>query len=131
VTTSRTRAALILVAIAIGCLVAGAGIDHWAMRNTRRRGAMPGSSSPEEAVKRRAEMLDVMTKELDLSPTQRGGIDSVMQRTDSSLRAVRSEVQPRIRQILDQSRSEITARLDSAQRVKFAQRRPPLLRRAP
>jgi hypothetical protein len=130
--TNRTRAALIIVAIAIGCLVAGAGIDRWAMRNARRpRGGMPGSVTPEEATKRRTEMLDDMTKDLDLTPRQRVGIDSVMQRTDATLRAVRSEVQPRIRQILDQSRAEITARLDSTQRVKFLQRKPPLRRRGP
>jgi hypothetical protein len=76
-------------------------------------------------------MLDDMTKDLDLTPRQRVGIDSVMQRTDATLRAVRSEVQPRIRQILDQSRAEITARLDSTQRVKFLQRKPPLRRRGP
>jgi hypothetical protein len=131
VTTSRTRAALIIVAIAIGCLVAGAGIDHWATRNARRPRGMPGGATPEEATKRRTEMLDDMTKDLDLTPRQRVGIDSVMQRTDSALRVVRSEMQPRIRQILDQSRAEITARLDSTQRVKFLQRKPPLRRRAP
>jgi hypothetical protein len=132
VNTSRVRAALIIAAIAIGCLVAGAGIDHWAMRNARRgRGGPPGSSTPEEASKRRAEILDAMTKDLDLSPVQRVGIDSVMQRTDSALRAVRREAQPRVRQILDASRAEIAARLDSAQRVRFAKQPPPKRRRGP
>jgi hypothetical protein len=132
VNTNRARAVLVIAAIAIGCLLAGAGIDHWAMRNTRRgRGGPPGSATPEEAAKRRAEILDRMTKDLDLTPTQRTGIDSVLQRTDSALRVVRSEMQPRLRQIFDASRSEISARLDSTQRVKLARRDPAKRRRAP
>ena len=47
-----------------------------------------------------------------------------MQRTDSALRVVRGEMQPRLTQIFESSRVEISARLDSAQRVKFAQRQP-------
>lgn len=127
--TTRGRAALVIAAIVVGCLLAGAGIDHWAMRNVRRN-RPPGSGTPEEAAKRRADALDRMTKDLDLSPTQRAGIDSVMQRTDSALHVVRSEMQPRLRQIFDASRAEITARLDSAQRVKFAERQPPKRRRS-
>jgi hypothetical protein len=48
-----------------------------------------------------------------------------MQRTDSTLRVVRREMEPRLRQIFDSSRAQISARLDSAQRVKFAAQRPP------
>jgi hypothetical protein len=70
-----------------------------------------------------------MTKDLGLNAVQRAGIDSVMQRTDSSLRVVRREMQPRIQKIFDDSRAEIAARLDSAQRVKFAQQKPPKRRR--
>ena len=128
--TSRARAALVIGAIVVGCLVAGAGIDHWFTRNTRPRRPPPGAATPEEAAKHRAEVLDRMTKDLGLSPNQRAGIDSVMQRTDSALRVVRSEMQPRLRQIFDASRAEISARLDSAQRVKFA-KQPPKRRRAP
>jgi hypothetical protein len=45
-----------------------------------------------------------------------------MQRTDSALRVVRGEMQPRLRQIFDSSRAEISARLDSVQRVEYAKR---------
>jgi hypothetical protein len=132
VNANRLRAALVIAAIVIGSALAGAGIDHWAMRNARRsRGGPPGSSTPQEAAKRRAEILDRMTKDLELSAGQRAGIDSVMQRTDSALRVVRSEMQPRLRQIFDSSRAEIASRLDSTQRVKFAKLQPPKRRRAP
>ncbi|NUP55429.1 MAG: hypothetical protein HOQ19_06335, partial [Gemmatimonadaceae bacterium] len=81
--------------------------------------------SPEEAARRRADILEHMTSDLSLTPAQRVGIDSIMQRTDSALRVVRAEMQPRLTRILDSSRAQISARLDSAQRVKFAVRRPP------
>ena len=128
--TNRARAALVIGAIVVGSMIAGAGIDHWVSRNTRPRRPPPGSATPEEAAKHRAEVLDKMTKDLSLSPTQRAGIDSVMQRTDSALRVMRSEMQPRLRQIFDASRAEISARLDSAQRVQFA-KQPPKRRRTP
>jgi hypothetical protein len=126
---ARARAAIVIAAIAIGSALAGAGIDHWALRHARRGRGGPGSGTPEQAAKRRADMLERMTRDLGLSPAQRAGIDSVMQRTDSSLRVVRREMQPRLRKIFDDSRVEIAARLDSAQRVKFAQQNPPKRRR--
>lgn len=122
---SRRRAALVILAIALGSALAGAGIDHaFLARGPRRGGGRggPGSATPGEAARRRADMLGRMTRELGLSAAQRAGIDSVMQRTDSALRVVRAEMQPRLRQIFESSRAEITARLDSAQRVKFAKR---------
>ena len=66
-----------------------------------------------------------MTKQLELSTRQRAGIDSVMKRTDSSLRAIRTEMQPRLQQVFQSSRAEIEARLDSAQRITLA-KTPPL-----
>jgi Spy/CpxP family protein refolding chaperone len=126
--TSRARAALIIAAIAIGSAMAGAGIDRWLMSRGPRHGGgrgggpMSAGASPAAAAKRRGEMLDRMSRDLNLTPAQRVGIDSIMQRTDSALRAVRAEAQPRLTRIFESSRAEISARLDSAQRVKFAQR---------
>jgi hypothetical protein len=94
---NRARAALVVAAIVVGSMIAGAGIDHWLSRNGRPHRPPPGAATPEEAARHRNEALDRMTKELGLSPTQRAGIDSVMQRTDSALRVVRSEMQPRLR----------------------------------
>lgn len=124
---SRARAALVIAAIALGSALAGAGIDRWLLTRAPRhaRDGAPGSSTPEAAAKRRGVMLERMSNDLALSPAQRAGIDSLMQRTDSALHVVRGEMQPRLEQIFERSRSEIAARLDSAQRVKFAQRRPP------
>jgi hypothetical protein len=78
---------------------------------------------PEQEQRRRTEMLDRLTADLALTPAQRAGVDSIFQRTDSSLRAIRREMQPRLQQVFERSRAEIDARLDSAQRAKFAKRR--------
>lgn len=121
---SRGRAAIVIAAIVVCSVVAGAGIDRLMLARTPHR--RPSSTlSPEEAARRRADILEHMTKDLSLTPAQRVGIDSIMQRTDSALRVVRAEMQPRLTRILDSSRAQISARLDSAQRVKFAARRPP------
>lgn len=121
----RARAAVIIAAIAIGSAVAGAGIDRWIVTHgpRRGRGGPPSAQSPEASARRRAEMLEHMTKDLSLTPAQRAGIDSIMQRTDSALRVVRGEMQPRLTAIFDRSRAEISARLDSTQKVKFEQQR--------
>jgi hypothetical protein len=75
--------------------------------------------TPEQQAKRRQDMLERMSKDLDLSTAQRAGIDSVLQRTDSALMSVRLETQPRVQRILETSRGEIRARLDTEQRKKF------------
>ena len=124
----RLRAALVIAAIVIGSAIAGAGLDRVVMtrgaRHYRGGGTRSGEMPPEMTARRRAAMLERMTKELNLTPPQRAGIDSIMQRTDSALRVVRGEMQPRLTQIFDGSRAEISARLDSTQREKF-KRRPP------
>ena len=54
-----------------------------------------------------------------IQAAQRAGIDSVMQRTDSSLRAIRAQMQPEIQKVFERSRVEMESRLDATQRVKF------------
>ena len=121
--TGSARAAMVIAVIVVCSALAGVAIDRVVfqrMAHRRPQGAGgPGRMSPEQDQKRRNDMLDRMTKQLTLSTSQRQGIDSVMQRTDSSLRAIRAEMQPRLQQVFQASRAEIEARLDSAQRVKF------------
>lgn len=117
------RAGLVIAAVAIASAIAGAAVD----RAFLARSAPPrefrgfGRPSPDQDAKRRTAMLDRLTKELSLSAAQRAGLDSVFQRTDSSLRAIRRQTQPRIQQVFERSRADIDARLDSTQRAKFAQ----------
>jgi len=118
----RLRAALVIGAIAIASGVAGAVVDRTFLVHAPRHGSRggPGMSAPGHEARRRAGMLDRMHRDLALTPMQRQAIDSVIQRTDSSMRVIRREMQPRIEQVLLQSRTEIAARLDSTQREKYA-----------
>src|SRR3954465_12125041 len=124
---ARLRAGLVIAAVVVASAIAGAAVDrNVVMRNVRQRGGGFGGGGdrrgppPEMEARRRTEMLDKMTKELSLTPAQRAGLDSVFQRTDSSLRAIRRDMQPRLKQVFETSRAEMYARLDSAQRQKLA-----------
>lgn len=122
---SRQRAAIVIAAVAIGSALAGAAVDHAiVLRNPRRFRPLPFGGTEEAAASRRSDMLERLTHELSLRPDQRVAIDSIMWRTDSVLRGVRQEMQPRVQRILDESRRQIEGRLDSAQRVTFATRQP-------
>lgn len=117
----RVRAGLVIGAIAIASAVAGAVVDRSFLVHAPRRGShgRSGASAPDHEARRRAAMLDRLHRDLALTPVQRQAIDSVIQRTDSSMRVIRREMQPRIEQVLGQSRAEIAARLDSTQREKY------------
>ena len=131
----RLRAALVIGSIVVASGIAGAAIDRvFVARGSRRPvaqqggsggggprggGGGPGRSWPEQEARRRNEMLEHMTKDLSLTAAQRAAFDSIMQRTDSSLRLVRREMQPKIQQVFEAGRAEMAAQLDPAQRVKF------------
>jgi hypothetical protein len=119
----RARAALVLGAIVLGSALVGAAIDRGIVMHQPRRFRGGGAMTPptaEQETHRRQAALDRMTKELDLSTAQRVAVDSIMLRTDSALRVIRGEMQPRLKQLLDSSRVQIEARLDAEQRAKFA-----------
>ena len=90
----RLRAGVVIALIVVCSALAGAAVERLVFERSvgRRPGGGgpggPGRGSPEQDGRRRNDMLDRMTKQLDLSATQRAGIDSVMKRTDSSLRAI-------------------------------------------
>ncbi len=118
----RLRAGLVIAAVVVASAVAGAATDRYLVTSHARagRGEHPGPPPLEVESRRRTAMLDRMSKELSLTPTQRAGLDSVFQRTDSSLRAIRREMQPRLKQVFEASKTEMNARLDSTQRRKLA-----------
>jgi hypothetical protein len=120
------RAGMVIAALVVASAIAGAAIDRslLARRGPPRDGDGGRRAFQEQEDHRRTAMLDRMTKELALTPVQRAGLDSIFQRTDSSLRAIRRETQPRIQQVFERSKAEVNARLDSAQREKFATMRP-------
>ena len=120
----RLRAGLVIGAVVIASAIAGAAIDRSLLM--RRRGRDMDRRGPPQALeqRRRTQMLDNLTTELSLTPAQRAGLDSIFQRTDSTLRAIRRETQPRIQQVFERSKADINARLDETQRAKFATLRP-------
>ena len=126
----RLRAGLVIGAVVIASGIAGAAIDRaivvrrlHGQEGGRRQGGstVTGEGPPQgQEARRRSMMLDRLTKDLSLTTAQRAGLDSIFQRTDSSLRAIRRETQPQIQQVFERSHEEVNARLDSTQRVKFA-----------
>ena len=118
----RLRAGLVIGAVVVASAIAGAAIDRafLARRAPASGGGRRGGPPPEWEQRRRTQMLDKLTAELSLTPVQRAGLDSIFRRTDSTLRAIRRETEPRIEQVFERSKAEINARLDSAQRAKFA-----------
>jgi Spy/CpxP family protein refolding chaperone len=116
------RAGLVIGAVVIASAIAGAAIDRSLMMHRPAMRPDGGRRSPPQALEqgRRNAMLERMTKELSLTPAQRAGLDSIFQRTDSSLRAIRRETQPLLQQVFARTNAEVNARLDPAQREKFA-----------
>lgn len=64
-------------------------------------------------------MLRGLRWRLKLSPSQVVEVDRVIRDAQKDLLVVRSEVQPRIEEVLDRSIAEIRGQLDEVQRVKF------------
>ena len=134
-TPGRLRAGIVIGLIVVCSALAGAAVERVVtQRMVRHRPGGPGGvggpgrGAPPDSV-RRAEMLDRMTKDLSLTPAQRAGIDSVMRHTDSSLRAIRTEMQPRLEHVFQGSRAEIGARLTPEQKTKFETSMPQRRRR--
>jgi hypothetical protein len=119
----RLRAGLVIAAVVVASAIAGAAIDRNLVMSHARPVGGGGRGRPPSGdfeARRRNDMLERMSRELSLTPAQRAGLDSVFQRTDSSLRAIRREMQPRLKQVFEASRAEMNARLDSTQRQKLA-----------
>jgi Spy/CpxP family protein refolding chaperone len=116
------RAGLVIGALVIASAIAGAAIDRSLLMRRPTMRPDGGRRGPPQALEqgRRTAMLERMAKDLALTPAQRAGVDSIFQRTDSTLRAIRRETQPRIQQVFERSNAEVNARLDPAQREKFA-----------
>ena len=123
-TSSRLRAGIIIGLIAVCSGLAGVAVERSVIQRVMaQRRPLPPIGPPrftrEADTRRRADMLDRMTKDLALTSTQRAGVDSVMQHSDSLLRGIRMEIQPRLEQVLAASRAAIDTRLDADQRVKY------------
>ena len=114
----RLRAGLVIAVIVLCSALAGAAIDRAFMaRGHRGRGA--SRLTPEAEAKRRHEMVGHLAKDLGLNAAQKASVDSITQRTDSTMREIRRETQPRIQQTLEAWTAQVSALLDAGQRAKF------------
>ena len=120
-TSGRMRAGVVIGVIALCSAVAGAAVERVVPGVVHRRFGGPWRGSAEQDARRRKEMLNRMTKDLQLSNVQRAAIDSVMQHSDSSLHIIRAEMEPRLERVLQRSRAEIESRLTPTQKTKFEQ----------
>jgi Spy/CpxP family protein refolding chaperone len=65
-------------------------------------------------------MLARLDRDLKLTPTQHGTIDTVLTRREADLRALMAETRPRFDSIAARTRSDIQAVLTPEQRTEFA-----------
>jgi Spy/CpxP family protein refolding chaperone len=68
----------------------------------------------------RRNMVDRLSRELALSPSQRTKLDSVMERQAAAFKKIREETQPRIKALVDSSHAQIDQLLTPEQRAKYA-----------
>jgi len=68
----------------------------------------------------RRNMVERLSAELALSPSQRTKLDSVMERQAAAFKRIREETQPKIKALVDSSRAQIDQLLTPDQRAKYA-----------
>lgn len=144
---ARFQAALVLTLVLLAGFLVGIAADrfwltrHWGGRGPRgiamgrgapdrgppgmMRGGFPGPMSPERAAERRKDMVERLTRELDLTATQRHAIDSIMAGNEAEFAAMEKEMRPRMRSFLERTRGQIDSVLTPAQRDKFHKLGPP------
>ena len=150
--STRSQAALVLALVLLAGVLVGVAADrlwltrHWGGRSGRGgpggafadgprrgpggppgifRGGVPRGMSPEFAAERRREMLNRLTRELDLTATQRQAIDSIMAGNEAEFQALEQEMRPRMKAFLERTRGEIDSVLTPSQREKFHKFGPP------
>ena len=116
---ARTLAlAAVIAALLIGVLV-GVALDRAVLRH---RWWARGPFGPPPAgfmMGGPRRLNDRIARELDLTPTQRTRIDSIMARRIRDIEQVRQEVRPRMRQIFAETRAGIDSVLTPAQRERM------------
>ncbi len=133
-TPSRWVIATILVAHTLAGVAGGMALEHYILHRHRpmflgldRRGGMGMAGADSLAVRQQMQsrMADHLARELDLDATQRGRLDSMMPGQAARFEALRREMDPRLRALLDSSSVEIEAilRPDQVDRWREIRRR--------
>jgi Spy/CpxP family protein refolding chaperone len=64
-------------------------------------------------------MVDVFAEQLDLTPTQRAAVDSILDERNRIMDSITAPVRPRLQAAREEARRKIATRLNPEQRRKF------------
>jgi Spy/CpxP family protein refolding chaperone len=76
-------------------------------------------SADRRAERRQRPRLDQFARNLDLTPAQKAAVDSVMAHEFATVNAIREEMWPRIRAVVDDTRQKIDSLLTPSQRDRY------------
>ncbi len=116
---SRRMAGLVMLLVALGGGVAGVALDRLVFLPMHFGGRPFGRGGPPGEMEHR--MRDHFANEVGLSPEQKQKVDSLIERQMTQFRTVRSEMQPRIDTIFQETRKAIDSILTPEQRAKAAE----------
>lgn len=120
---SRLLAGIVILLVGLAGVAIGAALDraveHRRMMAIVVGGRVPKGPPPEA----RRWVLSRLQRELDLSPSQREQVDSVLARREADVRALMIEMRPRFEAISDRTRRDIQAALSPDQQKRFTELR--------
>jgi Spy/CpxP family protein refolding chaperone len=124
---SRGLVALILAALFLTGLLAGVALDRMVLHHQHGpfAGMGPGPRGLHEPPEHRAEMqkrlADRITSELDLSPDQRVKLEAMLPAHAAAFDSLRTEMDARLRTLLDSSSADVERILTPAQQTQWAE----------
>jgi Spy/CpxP family protein refolding chaperone len=114
----RTMAGLVLLLVALAGGLAGVAVDRLVLLPQMRGGPDFGRHGRHGPPPPNHEFRDRFAHDLGLTDDQQVRIDSIMDRQMREVRAIRSQVQPRVDSIISGARRELDAVLTPEQRQK-------------
>jgi hypothetical protein len=124
---SRGLIALIFAALFVTGLLGGVALDRLVLhhRHGPFAGMRPGPEEFRDQPERRTEMqkrlADRITRELDLSADQRRQLEALLPRHATAFDSLRTEMDLRLRALLDSSAMEVEGILTPEQKTKWAE----------
>lgn len=119
----RIISALILAALFLGGVGVGMALDRFMHRPPFRRGEFGGPGGGPMAPELRERMAEKISgrleRELDLTPTQRAQIQTMIPRHIAEFDSVRRAVEPQVAAVLQRSWEEVAALLTPEQRTRW------------
>ena len=107
---TRGRAAMLLVAVFLVGLLAGAGVSAWAERSGHEEGRHERG---------RKGYLARLTDELELAPAQQDSVRAILDRYEPAFDSLWQETRPRFETLRAGIRSEIRTHLNNQQRTEY------------